>query len=71
MLDLHINLLKYIWQLPVIFGTVFWLSIYWRRLTKAAALTAVVYSWLMIVLLPNVLPQISWVAAHEHKEIIV
>ncbi|HED10039.1 MAG TPA: sodium:solute symporter family protein [Caldithrix abyssi] len=65
-----LSLLKYIWQLPVIFGTVFWLSIYWRRLTVKAALTAVGYSWIMIVLLPGILPEFSWVAGHAHKEIL-
>ncbi|HGY55341.1 MAG TPA: sodium:solute symporter family protein [Caldithrix abyssi] len=66
-----LSLIKYIWQLPVIFGTVFWLSLFWRRLTKAAAITTVAYSFIMIVVLPNLLPEISWVTQHKYADIIV
>ncbi len=66
-----LSMIKYIWQLPVIFGAVFWVSLFWRRLTKTAALTAVSYSWLMIVLLPAILPEVPWVAAHKLSGIIV
>jgi SSS family solute:Na+ symporter len=66
-----LSLIKYIWQIPVIFGTVFWLSILWRRITKTAALSSVIYSWIMIVFLPNILPGISWIASHEHAHILV
>jgi len=66
-----LSLIKYVWQLPVIFGAVFWVSIYWRRLTKAAALSAAFYSLFMIVLLPNILPQISWVMSHKYASIII
>jgi SSS family solute:Na+ symporter len=65
-----LSLIKYIWQLPVIFGPIFWLSLIWRRLSKIAALTAVTYSWIMIVLLPFILSEISWFTTHEHAEII-
>jgi len=65
------SLIKYIWQLPVIFGTVFWLSLFWRRLTKAAALSAVIYSWIMVVMLPNIFQEISWFTNHEFPQIVV
>ena len=61
-----LSLIKYIWQLPVIFGAVFWVSIMWRRVTTPAALITVVYSWIMIVMLPNILPQINWIQSHEY-----
>lgn len=61
-----LSLIKYIWQLPIIFGAVFWLSILWRRLTKAAALTAAIYSGIMIIVLPNLLPQFDIISKNEH-----
>jgi SSS family solute:Na+ symporter len=64
-----LSLIKYIWQLPVIFGAVFWISVLWRRVTRTAALTTVIYSWLMVVVLPNVLPQIGWVAEHRYSQV--
>ncbi len=65
-----LSLIKYIWQLPVIFGPIFWLSLFWRRLSKTAALSAVTYSWIMIVLLPFMFSGISWFTTHEQSEII-
>ncbi len=59
-----LSLIKYIWQLPIIYGAVFWLSILWKRCSKAAALTAVIYSGLMIVVLPGVLPRVHSIATH-------
>jgi SSS family solute:Na+ symporter len=61
-----LSLIKYIWQLPIIFGAVFWLSILWRRVTKAAALTAAIYSGIMIIVLPNLLPQFDAISENEH-----
>ncbi len=58
-------ILKYIWQLPVIFGAVFWLSIFWRKVTKAAALTTVVCSGIMIILLPGLLSQIKGISHNQ------
>ncbi|MBD3374567.1 sodium:solute symporter family protein [candidate division KSB1 bacterium] len=60
-----LSLIKYIWQLPIIFGSVFWLSILWRRVSKSAALTAVIYSGLMIIILPALLPQIGAISGNE------
>jgi len=60
-----LSLIKYIWQLPVIFGAVFWSSILWRRITKGAALVTVCYSWLMIVFLPNILPPLDWTSVNS------
>ncbi|MBD3386490.1 sodium:solute symporter family protein [candidate division KSB1 bacterium] len=59
-----LSLIKYIWQLPIIYGAVFWLSILWKKCSKPAALTAVIYSGLMIVVLPGVLPKVDAVATH-------
>ncbi len=59
-----LSLIKYIWQLPIIYGAVFWLSILWKKCSKAAALTAVIYSGLMIVVLPGVLPKVNAIATH-------
>jgi SSS family solute:Na+ symporter len=59
-----LSLIKYIWQLPIIYGAVFWLSILWKKCSKPAALTAVIYSGLMIVVLPGVLPKVSAIATH-------
>jgi SSS family solute:Na+ symporter len=60
-----LDLIKYIWQLPVIFGAVFWMSILWRRVTKTAALLTVCYSWLTIVFLPNFLPALEWTTVNS------
>ena len=65
-----LSLIKYIWQLPIIFGSAFWVSLVWRRLTKTAVLTAVTYSWIMIVMLPNILPGIPWIAGHDQVHIV-
>jgi len=61
-----LSLIKYIWQLPIIFGSVFWLSILWRRATKSAALTAVIYSGLMIIVLPSLLPHFDFIAKNDY-----
>jgi len=52
-----IVLLKYIWTLPVIFGASFWLSYLWRKVTKAAAWCAIVFSLIFSFTLPVVLPE--------------
>jgi SSS family solute:Na+ symporter len=65
-----LSLIKYIWQLPVIFGAVFWISVLWRKVTKIAALSASTYSFIMIVLLPNILPQISKIANNPRSRIL-
>jgi len=57
-----IVLLKYLWTLPVIFGSSFWLSYLWRRVTKKAAWSAVVFSFLVSFLLPLVMTRIEGVA---------
>jgi len=51
-----IELLKYIWTLPVIFGASFWLSYLWRRVTKTAAWSAAIFSLLFSFILPLVVP---------------
>lgn len=60
-----LTLIKYIWQLPVIFGAVFWLSLLWRKITTKAAYAAVIYSGLTIILLPSVLPQFNGIALNK------
>jgi SSS family solute:Na+ symporter len=56
MLHSVIELLKYIWTLPVIFGAAFWLSFLWRRVTLAAAWSSVAFSMVFSFILPVVLP---------------
>ncbi len=60
-----IELLKYIWTLPVIFGAAFWLSFLWRRVTPAAAWSSVAFSLLFSFLLPVLLPFASGIATRE------
>ncbi|MBW7996029.1 MAG: sodium:solute symporter family protein [Candidatus Glassbacteria bacterium] len=60
-----IELLKYIWTLPVIFGAVFWLSFLWRRVTLPAAWCSVVFTLLFSFVLPVVLPLSDRVATRE------
>ncbi|MFH1070606.1 MAG: hypothetical protein V1794_13405, partial [Candidatus Glassbacteria bacterium] len=57
-----IELLKYIWTLPVIFGASFWLSFLWRRVTATAAWCAVVFSLFYSFVLPVALPGLDSVA---------
>ncbi len=60
-----IELLKYIWTLPVIFGAAFWLSILWRRVTPAAAWSSVAFSLLFSFVLPVLLPLSDSIATRE------
>ena len=57
-----IVLLKYIWTLPVLFGASFWLSFLWRRVSRAAAWSAICFSLFCSFLLPVILPQFDSVA---------
>jgi solute:Na+ symporter, SSS family len=65
MLHSVIELLMYIWTLPVIFGAAFWLSFLWRRVTPAAAWSSVAFSLLFSFLLPVLLPLSSAIATRE------
>ncbi len=65
MLHSVIELLRYIWTLPVIFGAAFWLSILWRRVTPAAAWSSLVFSLLFSFVLPVVLPLSNAIATRE------
>lgn len=58
-----IVLLKYIWTLPVIFGASFWLSFLWRRVSAAAAWSAIIFSLTFSFLLPVLLPQVNSIAS--------
>ena len=58
-----IELLKYIWTLPVIFGASFWLAFLWRRVTLAAAWCAVIFSLFFSFILPVTLPAFDRLAA--------
>ncbi len=51
-----IELLKYIWTLPVIFGASFWFSYLWRGITKTAAWSAIAFSLVVSIILPAVIP---------------
>ena len=51
-----IELLKYIWILPVIFGASFWFSYLWRGVTKTAAWSAITFSLIVSIVLPVVIP---------------
>jgi SSS family solute:Na+ symporter len=57
-----IVLLKYIWTLPVLFGASFWLSFLWRRVSRAAAWSAICFSLLCSFLLPVILPRFDSLA---------
>jgi len=57
-----IVLLKYIWTLPVIFGASFWLSFLWRRVSAAAAWSAIIFSLLFSFILPVLLPSSESIA---------
>jgi len=57
-----IVLLKYIWTLPVIFGASFWLSFLWRKVSAAAAWSAIVFSLFFSFLLPVLLPRAESIA---------
>ncbi|MBN2290353.1 MAG: hypothetical protein JXQ83_13545, partial [Candidatus Glassbacteria bacterium] len=57
-----IELLKYIWTLPVIFGATFWLSYLWRGATRTAAWCAVAFSLVVSIILPVAVPALRPVA---------
>ncbi len=46
------------WIVPAVFGATFWVGMYWRRATRAAAWTTVIYCVLFFFLLPLFLPVI-------------
>lgn len=59
-----IDLLRYIWTLPVIFGASFWLSYLWRRVTAPAAWSAVAFSLVFSIILPIAVPQVRSLATN-------
>ena len=60
-----LELLKYTWTLPVIFGSVFWMSIFWRRVTLKAAWATVIFSLIFTIVLPNIMSKVDPVAMGE------
>jgi len=52
-----LRLIQYVWKVPAIFGALFWLSILWRGVTRAAAIWTVLYSFAAVVVLPGFLPR--------------
>jgi SSS family solute:Na+ symporter len=48
--------LKNAWEIPVIFAAPFWIGMFWRRGTKRAAWITVIFSLIVFVLLPMLLP---------------
>ena len=48
--------LKNAWEIPVIFAAPFWIGMFWRRGTKKAAWITVIFSVIVFVLLPMLLP---------------
>lgn len=48
--------LKNAWEIPVIFAAPFWIGMFWRRGTKKGAWTTVIFSLIVFVLLPMLLP---------------
>ena len=61
-----LELLKYTWTLPVIFGSVFWMSILWRRVTLKAAWATVVFSLIFTIVLPNIMSRIDPIATDKN-----
>ncbi|NQT15513.1 MAG: sodium:solute symporter family protein [Planctomycetes bacterium] len=50
------GLLKEAWALPIVFASVFWVGMFWRRATKWAAWGTVLFSVLAFYVLPWLLP---------------
>ncbi len=48
--------LKIIWELPIIFAAPFWVGMYWRRATRAAAWLTLAFSTVAFFVLPVALP---------------
>lgn len=51
--------LKLTWIIPVLFAAPFWIGMYWRRATTAAAWAAVVFSGLVFFLIPKLGPVVA------------
>jgi len=73
-----IELLKYIWTLPVIFGASFWFSYLWRGVTRTAAWCAIAFSLVVSIILPVVIPEFQaistsprWLAETRPSEVEV
>jgi SSS family solute:Na+ symporter len=54
-----VTMLKLFISFGVIFGAPIWLGLFWRRVTPRSAITQVIASILIIVILPNLVPAIS------------
>ena len=50
------SLLKFAWEIPIIFAATVWVAMYWRRATRVAAWISVGVSALIFFVLPAVLP---------------
>ena len=48
--------LKNAWEIPVIFAAPFWIGMFWRRGTRKGAWITVIFSLIVFVLLPMLLP---------------
>lgn len=47
---------KFAWELPILFAAVFWVGMFWRRATRAAAWATVSFTLLVFFLVPWLLP---------------
>jgi len=50
--------LKFAWELPLTFASIFWLGILWRRTSKWAAWLTVLFTTIVFFILPTALPKI-------------
>jgi SSS family solute:Na+ symporter len=61
-----LELFKYIISIPAIFGASIWLGFMWRKLTKTAVVTQVVFCIVIYAIIPNLFPTLNW-AKHNPK----
>lgn len=58
--------LKVAWEMPILFASVFWIGMFWRRATKWAAWATVLFTLLAFFAVPWLLPLASdWLAAQN------
>ncbi len=55
-----LELFKYIISIPAIYGASIWLGFIWRRLTKTAVVTQVIFCLVIYAIIPNLFPALNW-----------
>ncbi|MBN2475354.1 MAG: sodium:solute symporter family protein [Pirellulales bacterium] len=59
--------LKVVWEMPILFAAPFWVGMYWRRATPAAAWLTMLMTLVLFFILPLALPQMMPSLAEDQR----